>query len=223
MVNQLQRIGLPPNSSLEQKRLSLDLAGIIIAWEKRRRSAPVTKPPVSWAFVANRGARRQRNMMAGIALNMPCRLFGNSPSQHACGSYDVPHKRGLVLFWKPGVVACRPRVDELALTGKRRGHRCRGAFAQARPRRGDSTGADRRAPGEAAEDVVAVLSPSIAAAGPNRRCGLHHMPSSRLTSYPNIYHSCPFIPMLEGGACGSELGLSLTYMSSLPSCYGLQG
>jgi transformation/transcription domain-associated protein len=47
MVNQLQRIGLPPNSSLEQKRLSLDLAGIIIAWEKRRRSASVAKPTVS--------------------------------------------------------------------------------------------------------------------------------------------------------------------------------
>ena len=45
-MNQLQRIGLPPNSSLEQKRLSLDLAGIIIAWEKRRRNASAAKPPV---------------------------------------------------------------------------------------------------------------------------------------------------------------------------------
>ena len=46
MVNQLQRLGLPQTSSLEQKRLALDLAGLVIAWEKRRRSASGAKPAV---------------------------------------------------------------------------------------------------------------------------------------------------------------------------------
>ena len=49
MVNQLQRLGLPPNASPEQRRLALDLAAVIISWEQRRRAstAPVTPvPPV---------------------------------------------------------------------------------------------------------------------------------------------------------------------------------
>jgi len=45
MVNQLQRLGLPQTSSLEQKRLALDLAGLVIAWEKRRRSASGSAKP----------------------------------------------------------------------------------------------------------------------------------------------------------------------------------
>ena len=48
MVNQLQRLGLPQTSSLEQKRLALDLAALVIAWEKRRRSASAAKPAVGW-------------------------------------------------------------------------------------------------------------------------------------------------------------------------------
>lgn len=48
MVNQLQRLGLPPNASLEQKRLALDLAAVIISWEQRRRatSTPIAPPPL---------------------------------------------------------------------------------------------------------------------------------------------------------------------------------
>ena len=56
MVNQLQRLGLPQTSSLEQKRLALDLAGLVIAWEKRRRSSASSgaKPAVRCSCIDQR-------------------------------------------------------------------------------------------------------------------------------------------------------------------------
>ncbi len=72
-------------------------------------------------------------------------------------------------------------VDSHKVTGQWRGHCRRGALAQARPRRGDSTRADRRAAGKAAEDIVALLGSPAAAAGSNCRCSDQHIPSGRLT------------------------------------------
>lgn len=36
MVNGLMKLGLPQNAALENRRLSLDLAGLVIHWEQRR-------------------------------------------------------------------------------------------------------------------------------------------------------------------------------------------
>lgn len=36
MVNGLMKLGLPQNASLENRRLSLDLAGLVVHWEQRR-------------------------------------------------------------------------------------------------------------------------------------------------------------------------------------------
>jgi transformation/transcription domain-associated protein len=41
MINTLSRIGMPTQASLENRKLSLDLAGLLLAWEdKRRQSLP---------------------------------------------------------------------------------------------------------------------------------------------------------------------------------------
>ena len=51
MVNGLMKLGLPQNASLENRRLSLDLAGLVVHWEHQRTSdkrhghpAPVRGP-----------------------------------------------------------------------------------------------------------------------------------------------------------------------------------
>lgn len=36
MVNGLMKLGLPQNASLENRRLSLDLAGLVVHWEHQR-------------------------------------------------------------------------------------------------------------------------------------------------------------------------------------------
>lgn len=36
LVNYMQRLGFPPNASLEHKKLSVDLAEVIIKWELQR-------------------------------------------------------------------------------------------------------------------------------------------------------------------------------------------
>ena len=36
MVNGLMKLGLPQNATLENRRLSLDLAGLVVHWEQRR-------------------------------------------------------------------------------------------------------------------------------------------------------------------------------------------
>ncbi|KAG6555625.1 hypothetical protein Mapa_002860 [Marchantia paleacea] len=38
MVNSLSRLGLPQNSPNENRRLAIDLAGLVVAWEKRRQA-----------------------------------------------------------------------------------------------------------------------------------------------------------------------------------------
>ena len=52
MVNGLMKLGLPQNASLENRRLSLDLAGLVVHWEHQRVAdrrngppAPVRRPP----------------------------------------------------------------------------------------------------------------------------------------------------------------------------------
>lgn len=37
MINTLSRIGMPTNATLENRKLSLDLAGLLLRWEKHRR------------------------------------------------------------------------------------------------------------------------------------------------------------------------------------------
>jgi transformation/transcription domain-associated protein len=37
MINTLSRIGMPQQASLENRKLSLDLAGLLLAWEDKRR------------------------------------------------------------------------------------------------------------------------------------------------------------------------------------------
>jgi transformation/transcription domain-associated protein len=39
MINTLSRIGMPQQASLENRKLSLDLAGLLLAWEDKRRQA----------------------------------------------------------------------------------------------------------------------------------------------------------------------------------------
>jgi hypothetical protein len=39
MINTLSRIGMPTNATLENRKLSLDLAGLMLRWEKHRRDA----------------------------------------------------------------------------------------------------------------------------------------------------------------------------------------
>lgn len=38
MVNSLSRLGLPQNSPNENRRLAIDLAGLVVSWEKRRQA-----------------------------------------------------------------------------------------------------------------------------------------------------------------------------------------
>ena len=38
MVNALSRLGLPPNTPPENRRLAIELAGLVVAWEKRRQA-----------------------------------------------------------------------------------------------------------------------------------------------------------------------------------------
>uniref|UniRef100_A0A7I4F837 Non-specific serine/threonine protein kinase n=1 Tax=Physcomitrium patens TaxID=3218 RepID=A0A7I4F837_PHYPA len=38
MVNSLSRLGLPQNTPLENRRLAIDLAGLVVMWEKRRQA-----------------------------------------------------------------------------------------------------------------------------------------------------------------------------------------
>lgn len=44
MVNSLSRLGLPLNSQAESRRLSIDLATLIIRWERQRQAALAVKP-----------------------------------------------------------------------------------------------------------------------------------------------------------------------------------
>jgi transformation/transcription domain-associated protein len=39
MINTLSRIGMPQQASLENRKLSLDLAGLLLAWEDKRRES----------------------------------------------------------------------------------------------------------------------------------------------------------------------------------------
>ena len=39
MINTLSRIGMPTNATLENRKLSLDLAGLLLRWEKHRRDS----------------------------------------------------------------------------------------------------------------------------------------------------------------------------------------
>lgn len=46
MVNSLSRLGLPYSTSPENRRLAIDLAGLVVAWEKRRQSEMKTTPDI---------------------------------------------------------------------------------------------------------------------------------------------------------------------------------
>lgn len=61
MINTLSRIGMPQQASLENRKLSLDLAGLLLAWEaKRRQTAAATATP-SGAVPGGAGDAEQRN------------------------------------------------------------------------------------------------------------------------------------------------------------------
>ena len=45
MVNGLMKLGLPQNASLENRRLSLDLAGLVVHWELQRIAEATGSPP----------------------------------------------------------------------------------------------------------------------------------------------------------------------------------
>lgn len=45
MVSSLQRLGLPANTSLENRRLAVDLAGLVIEWENRRQQEAKGQAP----------------------------------------------------------------------------------------------------------------------------------------------------------------------------------
>lgn len=55
MINTLSRIGMPQQASLENRKLSLDLAGLLLAWEAKRRqsAAPSGLPAAPAAAAAN--------------------------------------------------------------------------------------------------------------------------------------------------------------------------
>ncbi|XP_031475658.1 uncharacterized protein LOC116247605 isoform X2 [Nymphaea colorata] len=59
MVNSLSRLGLPYSTSPENRRLAIDLAGLVVAWEQRRQSEMKATPDIdshsrtSEAFNAN--------------------------------------------------------------------------------------------------------------------------------------------------------------------------
>ena len=54
MVNSLNRIGLSPNCSVENRRLAVELAALIIAWEHQRCSS-VKQPPIGTLLSASSG------------------------------------------------------------------------------------------------------------------------------------------------------------------------
>jgi hypothetical protein len=52
MVNGLMKLGLPQNATLENRRLSLDLAGLVVHWEQRRIAESEAAPaPVRTSLV----------------------------------------------------------------------------------------------------------------------------------------------------------------------------
>ncbi|CAM6100600.1 unnamed protein product [Calypogeia fissa] len=54
MVNSLSRLGLPQNSPNENRRLAIDLAGLVVSWEKRRQAE--AKGPAADGEAQNAGA-----------------------------------------------------------------------------------------------------------------------------------------------------------------------
>jgi hypothetical protein len=52
MINTLSRIGMPQQASLENRKLSLDLAGLLLAWEAKRRQALPAAAAAAGAGVA---------------------------------------------------------------------------------------------------------------------------------------------------------------------------
>jgi transformation/transcription domain-associated protein len=45
MVNGLMKLGLPQNAPMENRRLALDLVGLVIHWEQRRIADSEPAPP----------------------------------------------------------------------------------------------------------------------------------------------------------------------------------
>lgn len=62
MINTLSRIGMPQQASLENRKLSLDLAGLLLAWEAKRRQA-AEAATTSAPTAADGGAEQQSQGM----------------------------------------------------------------------------------------------------------------------------------------------------------------
>ncbi|BDA47386.1 probable transcription-associated protein 1 [Coccomyxa sp. Obi] len=65
MVNGLMKLGLPQNASLENRRLSLDLAGLVVHWEQRR-IADAEAAPAAAAQAQPLSLKRRREDGSGI-------------------------------------------------------------------------------------------------------------------------------------------------------------
>lgn len=44
MVGSLMKLGLPGSASLENRRLSLDIVALVLAWERQFRATPAAPP-----------------------------------------------------------------------------------------------------------------------------------------------------------------------------------
>ena len=61
MVSSLMKLGLPQNAMLENRRLAIDLAALLVRWEQQRLTSPPPGPQVnsvcSWECMANGSGR----------------------------------------------------------------------------------------------------------------------------------------------------------------------
>ncbi|WIA37453.1 hypothetical protein OEZ86_014371 [Tetradesmus obliquus] len=60
MINTLSRIGMPQQASLENRKLSLDLAGLLLAWEAKRRQGLPAAAGAAAAGAQTPGSSRKR-------------------------------------------------------------------------------------------------------------------------------------------------------------------
>lgn len=67
MINTLSRIGMPTNATLENRKLSLDLAGLLLRWEKHRRDTAAAAA----AAADGEGALCTGEFTAGVRSQRP--------------------------------------------------------------------------------------------------------------------------------------------------------
>lgn len=110
MVNSLSRLGLPQNTPLENRRLAIDLAGLVVMWEKRRQAEAKGSSTEGDGQSKSAGAEGQVPAEAIAAGGAPSGTKRTAEAAGLTGVGDEASKRTKSESGLPGLAGMSPNL-----------------------------------------------------------------------------------------------------------------